>query len=112
MTEDLFRLLSAWAELRAKEAFDVQVKLGADCGPLVVSSGLQLHGQLVEGERIYWLSKNGGRLYFSGGAVADSSGRLTEAGTELPDAARLLELVYTLCTEGDMSRSTQGEAVR
>lgn len=42
LTEDLFRILSAWKELEGRDHFASNLQLSADCGPIAFNDNLQM----------------------------------------------------------------------
>lgn len=53
ITEDLLRLLSAWAKGNKKDSVSADVTLLADCGPVVLRDSLKLYRQTTGNQSIY-----------------------------------------------------------
>ena len=106
ITQDLFTLAAGWAELRSRDPMTARVNLSADCGPVVVNSSLSLAAQNVNGQRIQSVSKNGLRLYFTDKAIVNENGvGVTAQESALADTAKLLDLAYSVCLNGQFSKA-------
>ena len=110
ITEDLFRLLSAWAELDNREASASTLKLSADCGPVVLNTSLEIDSVLENGTRIYRVGKNGLRLYTDGRYVVGADGEsVTDDEIRLADTVNLLDAAYRACLDGSLSAAQRGD---
>ena len=110
ITEDLFRLLSAWAELDNREASASTLKLSADCGPVVLNTSLEIDSVLENGTRIYRVGKNGLRLYTDGRHVVGADGEsVTDDEIRLADTVNLLDAAYRACLDGSLSAAQRGD---
>ena len=59
---DIFRLLSAWAELDGRTSAASTLRLSADCGPVILDTALDVSARIIDGRRIYCVGKNELRL--------------------------------------------------
>lgn len=109
ITEDLFRLLSAWTELQQEEAFTADFTLGAQCGPITLDEEMQYAQVKLEDCKIEAIRKGDFVVYFSDGSFCDQSGNLlNEEENEGVDRARLLEVLYQICINGEFSCTDTG----
>ena len=107
---DLFRIVSAWAELDGRESIVSSLRLSADCGPVVLETTLDVSSREYDGERIYCVSKNALKLYTDGSSVVNANGTgVTDEENQLAGSANLLDAVYLACLNGDISAARNGE---
>lgn len=106
LTEDIFRLMSAWGELNSREALAADVTLTADCKPLSLSEKLEMFCATENETTITCLKKSGLEVYFTEEAICDKSGNKMEFD-ELPlaQSADLLEIAYQFCMNADVDCS-------
>ena len=106
ITADLLRLLSAWVKENRKDSSSADVTLLADCGPVVLRDSLKLCRQVTEEQSIYCISKGGVNLYWSDGTIVDENGQAVSGeSTKSAQTAKLLEIAYLTCQEGDFTKS-------
>lgn len=111
ITEDLLRLLSAWTKENKKDSVSADVTLLADCGPVVLRDSLKLYRQTTEEQSTYCISKGGVNLYWSDGTVVDENGQAVSGeSAKSAQSAKLLEIAYLACQEGDFTKSEQDGA--
>ena len=110
LSEDVFRLLSAWTSMSREESFTADVALGVDCGPLVWKETMKYGQILVEGNRISCVRKDDAAVYFAGETFCDQNGTvLTSRDTRLVDRARFLEVLKQVCMNGSFSCTETGK---
>lgn len=110
VSEDLFRLLSAWTDLSQEESFAADLNLGVDWGPISLNEKLKYEQTSAEGKRISSLRKDDFILYFSEGIFCDQKGTvLTAEETELSQQVRLLEVIYQICLKGEFDCTDTGK---
>lgn len=110
ISSDLFRIVSAWAELDGRESIVSSLRLSADCGPVVLNTSLDVSSREYDGKRIYCVGKNDLKLYTDGSAVVNANGTgVTDEESQLADSANLLDAVYLACLNGDISAAQDGE---
>lgn len=98
ITEDLFRLLTAWSDFNHREKLAARLLLKAECGPLTVNDTLQMFRVTENDTRINCIRKNAQSIYFTEGAICDKSGHKISSRKEpIVESAKLLEFVYQLC---------------
>ena len=109
ISEDLFRLLSAWTDLSQEESFTSNVALGVECSPISLNEKLKYERTIVEGEKIDCIRKNDLAVYFANGSFCDQNGvHLNEQDNELADRAHLLEVLYQVCMNGEFKCADTG----
>ena len=107
---DLFRIVSAWAELDGRESILSSLRLAADCGPVVLDTALDVSSREYDGKRIYCVGKNDLKLYTDGSSVMSANGTdVTDEENQLAGSASLLDAVYQACLNGDISAARDGE---
>lgn len=111
ISEDLFRLLSAWTDLSQEESFTSIVTLGVECNPISLNESLKYERTIVEGEKIGCIRRNDLAVYFTAdGSFCDQNGVLLNAkDNELTDCAHLLEVLYQVCLNGEFKCIDTGE---
>ena len=101
---DLFRVVSAWAELDGRESIVSSLRLSADCGPVVLDTALDVNSREYDGEHIYCVGKNALKLYTDGSSVVNTNGTgVTDEENQLAGSAGLRDAVYLACLNGDIS---------
>ena len=109
ISEDLFRLFSAWKELGQEESFTADVDLGVECGPVSLNGKMKYGQALVDGSKIGCVRKDDLSVYFSKGRFCDQNGvLLTAENNELTHYARLLEVLKQICLNGEFDCSYTG----
>lgn len=110
LTEDLFRILSAWKELEGRDHFASNLQLSADCGPIAFNDNLQMLRVNEEDLTIYCIQKNGNYIYFTDKAICNQYGNAVETGNEeLMEAAKLWNIAYQTCLNGDFNCTGSGD---
>lgn len=110
ITDDVLRVLSAWAELRGRDSAAGTLTLGVDCGPVVADTSLELGMRHVDGRRIYSVGKSSLTVYTDGSKAVSRSGLGVALGeSELADTAKLPRLAYDVCLKGGISAQQHGE---
>ena len=114
ITDDLFRLLDGWSNLFAQETIAADLDLSVDCGPVVVKNALRYYRETVDGINVNCINKSGLNIFFS-----DSESAVTASGEEasgearsLTGTAKLLDIVYLVCQNGDFTSEQDGNTYR
>ena len=81
LTDDVFRLLRAWQATFGGDAVSADLRLKADCGPVVLDTTLGLGQQRIDGMTVTGIQKGPVTLYVSDGKILDSSGNAVDLGT-------------------------------
>ncbi len=81
MTDDFFRLLHAWQTAFGPDTVSADLRLKADCGPVVLDTTLGLGQQRIDGMTVTGIQKGPVTLYVSDGKILDSSGNAVDLGT-------------------------------
>ena len=81
LTDDVFRLLRAWQATFGGDAVSADLRLKADCGPVVLDTTLGLGRQRIDGMTVTGIQKGPVTLYVSDGKILDSSGNAVDLGT-------------------------------
>ena len=102
LTQEGFRLFSAWENLNSKDALSAALTLEADCGHLNVTEDLTLSRWNTDADPIFCLEKNGYALYFAEDQICDSKGNTVPAASVNLDAAQLLDLAYAVSLGADV----------
>lgn len=109
ISEDLFRLLSAWTTMGQEDSFTADVQLGVDCGPVSLNESLKYGQALAEGEPISFVRKDDLAVYFAGGTFCDQNGvLLTQQDSALVDRAHLLEVLKQICLNSEFDCTDTG----
>lgn len=109
ISEDLFRLLSAWTDLSQEESFTSNVTLAVECSPISLNESIKYERTLVEGEKIGCIRKNDLAVYFANGSFCDQNGvSLNAEDSELTDRAHLIEVLYQVCLNGEFKCADTG----
>lgn len=107
---DLFRIVSAWAELDGRESIVSSLRLAADCGPVVLDTALDVSSREYDGKRIYCVGKNDLKLYTDGSSAVNANGiGVTDEENQLADSVNLLDAAYLACLNGDIIAARDGE---
>lgn len=111
LSDDLYRLANGWKALNEHSPLAADLRLSADCGPLVLNESVELYRWQTDDEPIFCVQENGYALYFSGDTVCDSKGNAISAvGVSNIDAARLLDIAYTVCMNASANCASKGNA--
>lgn len=109
ISEDLFRLLSAWTGMSQEDSFSADVQLGVDCGPISLHESMKYGQALVDGSKIGYVRRDDLAVYFSEGNFCDQNGvLLATQDNELTDRARLLEVLKQICLNGEFDCTDTG----
>ena len=101
---DLFRIISAWAELDGRDSIAAKLKMAVNCGPVVLDTTLDVDSAVANGKRIYCVGKNNLKLYTDGSSVVNASGAgVTDEEAQLAGNVNLLNVVYQACLNGNIS---------
>lgn len=110
ITEDLLQLISAWANLNKQDPLTGKINLSANCGPLVLSDQLQMQRTIVDGEQVTGIRKNDLSFYFTDDKICDGNGHeLDLSAASLVEAARLYDVAYQTCLNGDATVTRNGD---
>lgn len=102
ISEELFRLFSAWTKLDQEEAFSAELLLEAEWKDISLSGTWTYEQTEEEGQTIRCIRKDENALYYANGIFCDGNGAVY-SGEEDTMAARsgLLEVFYQICLNGD-----------
>lgn len=101
---DLFRIISAWAELDGRDSIAAKLKMAVNCGPVVLDTTLDVDSAVANGKRIYCVGKNNLKLYTDGSSMVNASGAgVTDEEAQLAGNVNLLNVVYQACLNGNIS---------
>ena len=104
LTDNVMNIISAWAEMAAREKVTGTLTLRADCGPVVLNTELDVTSTVTDGTRSYRIGTND--IGVDLGSSDDTGEQAAEKYVELADIA------YTACISGDVtSRSAAGSTV-
>lgn len=81
LTDDVFRLLRAWQATFGGDAVSADLRLKADCGPVVLDTTLGMGRQRIDGLTVTGIQKGPVTLYVSNGKILDASGNTADLGT-------------------------------
>ena len=109
ITDDVLRLLEAWATLENQESYSADIALRADCGPIVVNDTLEYDRLRSEGDTLGCVRKGSVAVYFSGDTLCDSTGRAISTGKAMADSAKLIDLAYTMMASGTVTAQQSGD---
>lgn len=110
LSEDLFRLISAWTELNQEEGFSAALQLEVACDPISLQEDMTYEQINAGGQIVSCLSKGDLAVYYSDGVFCDRNGLvLSSEEYALADRVRLLEVLYQLCLNGEFSCTETGE---
>lgn len=111
ISEDLFRLLSAWTTMSQEDSFSADVQLGVECGPISLNESIKYGQSLAEGSPISFVRKDDLTVYFAEETFCDQNGvLLTQQGNALVDRARLLEVLKQICLNGQFACTDTGNS--
>lgn len=97
MTDDFFRLLHAWQTAFGLDTVSADLRLKADCGPVVLDTTLGLDRQRVDALTVTAIQKGPLTLYLSDGKLLDPSGNSVDLGTNSwANSADLLDVAAQL----------------
>ena len=109
ISEDLFRLLSAWTDLSQEDSFTADVTLGVACSPISLNENLKYERTIIDGEKIGCIRKKDLAVYFAGGDFCDPNGvRLNAQDNEWTDRAHLFEILHQVCLNGEFKCTDTG----
>ena len=80
LTDDVFRLLRAWQATFGGDAVSADLRLKADCGPVVLDTTLGMGRQRIDGLTVTGIQKGPVTLYVSDGKILDASGNSVDLG--------------------------------
>ena len=110
LSQDLYRLANGWQALNNHNPLSAELKLTADCGPVVLNETLELHRWNTENQQIFCVQENGYALYFNEDTICDSKGNAISAGSAShTDAAQLLDIAYDICLNASASCIRTGQ---
>lgn len=111
ISEDLFRLLSAWTAMSQEDSFTADVQLGVTCGPILLNENMKYGQALTDGTKIGCVRRDDLAVYFADGCFCDQNGvLLTEQDNELTDRAHLLEVLKQICLNGEFDCTDTGNS--
>lgn len=111
ISEDLFRLLSAWTTMSQEGSFAADVQLSVECGPISLSESMKYGQALAEGNKVSFVRKDDLAVYFAQETFCDQNGvLLTEQDSALIDRARLLEVLKQICLNGEFDCTDTGNS--
>ena len=110
ISDEVFDVAAALSELSEREAVSTDVTLSANCGPVVLDTTLGVDTRVVDGKRLYCVSKNSLKLYTDGNSVVNANGKgVSSEESSVAGSAKLLKAVYLACLDGDISASHSGK---
>ena len=114
ITADLFRLIDGWANLFAKETLAADLDISVDCGPVVVKNALRYYRREVDGVTVNCINKSSLNIFFSdtGSAVTAGGEEASSEAKSLTGTAKLLDIVYLVCQNGDFTSEQEGGSYR
>lgn len=102
LSDDLFRLMTAWTKMNQRESFSADLRLEVECGSISFQDEMRYGQALADGQKIRCLRKDGLSVYFSNGVFCDQSGTLVAGEeNEVSDGARLLAALGRICENGE-----------
>lgn len=109
ISENLFRLLNAWTVMSQEDSFSADVKLGVDCGPILLDEKMKYGQARVDGNKISCVRKDDIAVYFMEGIFCDQNGvLLTEQNNTLTNRAHLIKLLKQVCMNGEFDCTDTG----
>lgn len=114
ISDDLIDVISAWHELKSRESAAAELTISARGGPLALSTAFDVSVWQTDGGRVCGVGKSGLRLYTDGTTVVTASGEaLTSGDTLTESAAKLPEVLYLACLNGDVTaaKTVNGKTV-
>lgn len=110
LTDNLIRLVNAWKALYEADSFGAELLLEADCGPVTLNDSFDYYRWSCDGAPVSSLQKNGYAVYFTDTAICDENGHaLTFSEASGVEAAKLLDIAWQACMNGDLACSTANE---
>lgn len=111
ISEDLFRLLSAWTAMSQEDSFSADVQLDVECGPISLNENIKYGQALVEGNSISFVRKDDLAVYFGEGTFCDQNGvPLAKQDNTLTDRVYLLEILKQICLNGEFGCTDTGNS--
>ena len=111
ISEDLFRLLSAWTTMGQESSYSADVQLNVECGPVSINESLKYGQAIVDESPISCVRKDDLAVYFAGEIFCDQNGvLLTEEDHALIDRAHLLEVLKQICLNGKFDCTDTGNS--
>ena len=109
LTDNLIRLVNAWKALYEADSMGAELLLKADCGSITLNDSFDYYRWNCGGQ-ISSLQKNGYAVYFTDTAICDENGHaLTFSEASGVEAAKLLDVAWQACMNGDLASSTANE---
>lgn len=103
ITQDVYRLLAAWAQTDARDPLGAEIELSADCGPVTVSDSVSWARTRVQGEDVHRLTIAGQDIYLTGQSLCGATGStVTDAEEKTAQCLKLLEIAYDAFRQGGM----------
>ena len=83
--------------------------MSVDCGPVVVKNALRYYRGTIDGVTVNCINKSGLNIFFSdtGSAVTADGEEASGDARSLTGTAKLLDIVYLVCLEGDFTSEEQ-----
>ena len=109
ITDDLFRLINGWSNLLSRQTLAADLDVSVDCGPVVVKNALRYYRGTIDGVTVNCINKSGLNIFFSdaGSAVTADGEEASGDARSLTGTAKLLDIVYLVCLEGDFTSEEQ-----
>ena len=109
ITDDLFRLINGWSNLLSRQTLAADLDVSVDCGPVVVKNALRYYRSTLDGAAVNCINKSGLNIFFSdtGSAVTADGEEASGDARSLTGTAKLLDIVYLVCLEGDFTSEEQ-----
>ena len=109
LSEDLLRLVNGWKVLNDTNPLSAELTLEADCGPITLNETVDLFRWNTEKAAIFCIEENSYALYFTEDRICDSKGNsIPTAGASNTDAAKLLDIAYTICMNANAVSMKKG----
>lgn len=109
ISEDLFRLFSAWTDLNEEESFAARLIFSAECGPLSLKNEVRYEQEFEDRQKISCIRKNDLAVYFTDDAVCNKDGLgLSLEEKQIADSTELLDMLYQICLNGEFSCMNTG----
>ena len=106
MTDDFFRLLHAWQAAFGSDTVSADLRLQADCGPVVFDTTLGLDRQRVDDLTVTGIQKGPLTFYLSDGKLLDASGSSVDlTANSWAGSADLLDVAAQLLFSATASRT-------
>ena len=105
LTENLFRLITAWNSLENSSQVSGILNISGDCGIISLNEDFDISYTSEDEQKVFTVSKNGISIYFADGVMYDESGNVLldniGGSSASYDAMRLMTFIYEVCMEGD-----------